>query len=151
MHPAKLLASQQSCLPAERNLALACLLEGAQKSQTTAVTRSVRHSTGKDTRNLVVLHQTNLTKNPLNYFEQHIGSVPADSHIPFMGQKRTESLKVLGIWIKRNDKSTHTKKKRGVVASNGPPQGLGLLSWNRKQKVQSPHAQTCQAEVANLK
>lgn len=101
MHPAKLLASQQSCLTAEQNLALACLLEGAQKSQTTAVTGSVRHSTGKDTRNLVVLHQTNLTKNPVNYFEQHIGSVPAGGHILFKGQKQTESVKVFGIWIKK--------------------------------------------------
>lgn len=44
---------------------------------------SMRLSTGKDTRSLEILYQTNLTKNPLDHFERHIGSLPAGSHTPF--------------------------------------------------------------------
>lgn len=77
-----ILASQQSCLTAEQNLALACLSEKNTKIPDNSSTESMRlrHSTGKDTRNAIELHQANPAKNPLNYFEQGIGCAPAGSH-----------------------------------------------------------------------
>lgn len=78
----------------------------AQKSQTTAMLDQWGTALA---RSLVLLYQTNLTKNPLNHFEEHIGSVPARSHTPFKGHNLYKEI----------TRAWKTKTK-WVAALNGP-------------------------------